>query len=92
MKRWSFIAGAALIVLGVFALLQVGLDAVGIHFRIWWIFWPLVLIGIGVWIVTGISRGRCTGQGLRPPGGSHGGEDRRTPRRRTALRRRRRAG
>lgn len=60
MKRWSFIAGAALIVLGVFALLQVGLDAMGVHFRIWWIFWPLVLIGVGVWIVTGISRGGFT--------------------------------
>ena len=64
MKRWSFVAGAALIVLGVFALLQVGLDAVGIHFRIWWIFWPLVLIGIGVWIVTGISRGGFSGAAL----------------------------
>lgn len=57
MKRWSFIVGAILIILGVFALLQVGLDALGVHFRIWWVFWPLVLIGLGVWIVSGFWRG-----------------------------------
>ena len=57
MRRWSFIIGAILIVLGIFALLQVGLDALGVHFRIWWVFWPLILIGLGVWIVSGFSRG-----------------------------------
>jgi hypothetical protein len=57
MKRWTFVIGAALIVLGAFSLLQVGLNALGIAFRIWWIFWPVVLIGVGVWIVLGISRG-----------------------------------
>ena len=56
MKRWNFIIGAGLVILGVFALLQVGLDVIGIHFRIWWLFWPLLLIGVGVWIVTGFSR------------------------------------
>jgi predicted membrane protein len=57
MKRWNFIIGAVLVVLGVFALLQVLLDVVGIHFRIGSLFWPLILIGIGVWIVMGFSRG-----------------------------------
>ena len=57
MKRWNFIIGALLVILGVFALLQVGLNVIGINFRIWWLFWPLVLIGVGVWIVAGVSRG-----------------------------------
>jgi hypothetical protein len=57
MRRWSFVAGAVLIILGVFSILQVGLDAIGVPFRIWWVFWPLLLIGVGVWIVTGFTRG-----------------------------------
>jgi len=57
MKRWSFVVGVILIVIGVFSVLQVGLNVLGFAFRIWWIFWPLVLIGLGVWIVTGFSRG-----------------------------------
>jgi hypothetical protein len=57
MSRWSFIGGAALVTLGVFALIQTGLDVLGVHFRIWWIFWPLVLIGAGVWLIQGFSRG-----------------------------------
>ena len=57
MRRWSFVAGAVLIVLGVFSILQVGLDALGVPFRIWWVFWPLVLIGLGLWIVMGFTRG-----------------------------------
>jgi hypothetical protein len=57
MRRWSFIAGAILIILGIFSIFQVGLDALGVPFRIWWVFWPLVLIGLGLWIVTGFSRG-----------------------------------
>jgi hypothetical protein len=60
MRRWNFIIGAALVILGVFALLQVGLNVIGINFRIWWLFWPLVLIGIGIWIVSGVSRGSST--------------------------------
>ena len=56
MKRWNFVIGAVLVVLGVFSLLQVGLNVIGINFRIWWLFWPLVLIGVGLWIVTGFSR------------------------------------
>ena len=57
MRRWSFIAGAVLIVIGVLSILQVGINALGFSFRIWWIFWPLVLIGVGAWIVLGVSRG-----------------------------------
>jgi len=53
MKRWNFAIGAGLVILGVFALLQVALDVIGIHFRIWWLFWPLVLIGVGAWIIMG---------------------------------------
>jgi hypothetical protein len=60
MKRWSFVAGAVLITLGVFALLQAALNAIGITFRIWAIFWPLVLIGVGAWIIMGFTR---TGRG-----------------------------
>ena len=56
MRRWSFVIGAVLIVIGVLAILQVGLTALGIAFRIGWIFWPLVLIGIGAWLVVGVSR------------------------------------
>jgi hypothetical protein len=56
MRRWSFIAGAALVTLGVFALIQTGLDVLGVPFRIWWIFWPLVLIGAGIWVIQGFTR------------------------------------
>ena len=57
MIRFRFIAGAALILLGAIVLLNVLLHALGINFRVGWIFWPVVLIGIGVWLVTGFSRG-----------------------------------
>jgi len=57
MRRWSFVVGAFLIVIGIFSILQVGLTALGIAFRIWWIFWPLILIAVGAWIVLGVSRG-----------------------------------
>jgi hypothetical protein len=60
MRRWSFVAGAVLIVLGAFSLLQVGLNALGVAFRIWWIFWPLLLIGAGAWLVLGFARGRSS--------------------------------
>jgi hypothetical protein len=56
MRRWSSIVGLVFVVIGVFALLQVALTALGIAFKIWWIFWPFVLIGIGVWIILGVSR------------------------------------
>jgi hypothetical protein len=56
MKRWSFVAGAFLILIGVFSILQVGLNVLGIPFRIWWIFWPLALIGVGAWIILGVIR------------------------------------
>ncbi len=53
MRRWNFVIGAVLIVVGVFTVLQLLLNALGIAFRIWWIFWPVVLIGLGVWILQG---------------------------------------
>jgi hypothetical protein len=53
MKRWSIVLGVVLIVIGVFTVLQLVINALGIAFRIWWIFWPLVLIGLGVWILQG---------------------------------------
>jgi hypothetical protein len=56
MRRWSFVAGAGLVTLGVFALIQTGLDVLGVPFRIWWIFWPLVLIGAGIWVIQGFTR------------------------------------
>ncbi len=56
MRRWNIIIGAVLIVIGVFAILQVALTALGIAFRIWWIFWPLVLIGAGLWLISGFLR------------------------------------
>ena len=57
MKRWSFIVGTVLIVLGVLAILQTGLNVLGVAFRIGWIFWPLLLIGVGVWFLMGFSGG-----------------------------------
>jgi hypothetical protein len=57
MKRWSFVVGAFLILIGIFMFLQLGLNVLGIAFRIWWLFWPLILIGVGAWIVLGVSRG-----------------------------------
>ncbi|MGA2642897.1 MAG: hypothetical protein ABSG21_18550 [Spirochaetia bacterium] len=57
MRRWSFVLGAFLIVIGVFSILQVGINLLGFAFHIWWIFWPLILIGVGAWIVLGVSRG-----------------------------------
>ncbi len=56
MRRWNVVVGAVLVILGIFALLQVLLNVAGINFRIWWLFWPLVLIAGGVWIVLGIWR------------------------------------
>lgn len=56
MRRWNVIIGAILIVIGVFAVLQVALTALGIAFRIWWVFWPLVLIGVGLWLISGFLR------------------------------------
>jgi hypothetical protein len=61
MKRWSFVVGAVLVILGVFSLLQVGINALGIHFSIWWIFWPLVLIAAGAWLILGFTRGGSGG-------------------------------
>ena len=52
MRRWTSVAGVVLIVLGVLAI-----------FRIGWIFWPLLLIGVGVWFIAGFSRGGFSGGG-----------------------------
>jgi len=49
MRRWSFFVGAILIVVGIFSIL-------GIAFRIMWAFWPVILIGVGAWMVAGVSR------------------------------------
>jgi hypothetical protein len=57
MMRFRFVAGAVLIVVGALVLLNVLFHALGIMFRVGWIFWPVVLIGLGVWLVTGFSRG-----------------------------------
>ena len=46
MRRWSFVVGAILILIGVSAILQA---ASGIG----WIFWPLVLIFVGAAILLG---------------------------------------
>ena len=61
MKRWSFVVGIVLILIGVFAILQVALTALGIAFHIWWIFWPIVLIGAGFWLITRLFLGRRRG-------------------------------
>ena len=60
MRRIRFVIVAILIFLGVLAILNALLAAVGINFRVGWIFWPVVLIAIGVWLVTGFTRGGLT--------------------------------
>ena len=57
MRRFWFIFGAVLIVLGALSLLNVLFAALGIMFRIGWIFWPIILIGVGAWLITGFTRG-----------------------------------
>jgi hypothetical protein len=54
MRRWSSVAGVILIVLGVLAIFHIG-----------WIFWPLVLIGVGVWFVMGFAGGGFSRDGRR---------------------------
>ena len=48
MRRWSAVIGVVLILVGVFAILQV-------LFGIGWLFWPLALIGAGFWLITRFS-------------------------------------
>ncbi len=50
MRPWSFVVGIILILVGVFAILQVA-------FGIGWLFWPVVLIGAGLWLVSRFGRG-----------------------------------
>jgi hypothetical protein len=52
MRRWSFVVGAVLVLLGALAILNSVLG-VSLH-----LFWPIVLIALGAWIIFGISRGR----------------------------------
>jgi len=50
MRRWSAVVGIILVLIGISAILQV-------VFGIGWIFWPLILIGAGLWLISGFSRG-----------------------------------
>jgi len=52
MRRWPLITGGVLILLGVLAILN-ALLGITLH-----LFWPIVLIALGAWIVFGVSRGR----------------------------------
>jgi len=52
MRRWSFAIGAALVLLGLLSILNAILG-ISLH-----IFWPIVLIAVGAWIILGITRGR----------------------------------
>ncbi len=49
MRRIWFVLGAILILLGVLAILNT-------FVHILWVFWPVVFIAIGVWLVTGMRR------------------------------------
>jgi hypothetical protein len=55
MRRWSFIAGAVLVLLGVLAILN-AIIGITLH-----LFWPIILIAVGAWIIFGMSRGRSSG-------------------------------
>ncbi|MGO9410166.1 MAG: LiaF domain-containing protein [Spirochaetia bacterium] len=46
MRRWSFVVGVVLVLIGISAILQA-------VFGIGWIFWPLILIGLGLWLISG---------------------------------------
>jgi hypothetical protein len=50
MKRWSFVVGIILVLIGISAILQA-------LFGIGWVFWPLILIGAGLWLISGFSWG-----------------------------------
>jgi len=50
MRRWSFVLGIVLVLIGISAILQA-------LFGIGWIFWPLILIGAGLWLISGFSWG-----------------------------------
>jgi hypothetical protein len=60
MRRGSIIIGGVLILIGVLAILQLLIRALGLAFSIWWIFWPVILIGLGVWMLRGFRWGRGT--------------------------------
>jgi hypothetical protein len=48
MRRWSFVIGIVLVLIGISAILQA-------LFGVGWIFWPLILIGAGLWLISGFS-------------------------------------
>lgn len=50
MRRWSFVVGIILVLIGISAILQA-------LFGIGWVFWPLILIGAGFWLISGFSWG-----------------------------------
>jgi hypothetical protein len=50
MRRWSFAVGIVLVLVGISAILQA-------LFGIGWIFWPLILIGVGLWLIARFSWG-----------------------------------
>ena len=54
MRRWSFVVGGILVLLGALAILNAILG-ITLH-----LFWPIVLIAIGAWIIFGVSRGRSS--------------------------------
>ena len=60
-RRWSIVAGAILVLIGIRIIGDRLLDFLGLNFRIGWLFWPLVLIGVGVWIIQGYGRGGWKG-------------------------------
>jgi hypothetical protein len=58
MRRGSVVAGGILILIGVLAILQFIVRAFVPSFHIMWIFWPVVLIVLGVWMLRGFRWGR----------------------------------
>ncbi len=55
MRPWSFIVGIVLILIGVFFILNV---VAGIG----WLFWPVILIGAGLWLISRFGRGPASVQ------------------------------
>jgi len=61
LKRWTVVIGAALILLGMITIGNNILRAIGFNYRIGWIFWPIVLIGLGIWVIQGFTVGGWKG-------------------------------
>jgi hypothetical protein len=60
-KRWAIVIGAVLILIGMFSIGNTLLRLIGFSRGIWWIFWPVVLIIVGVLIIQGFSFGGWRG-------------------------------